>query len=54
MRVLLHGGPYCPPSREGTGENLHQLACAIIGKPLDAPLAGYLAILENLGWLNHS
>ena len=41
------------PPREGTGENLHQFATAIIVKPLDAPLAGYLAILENLGWRSH-
>src|SRR5260221_14782582 len=52
MPVLLHGVPQRLPVRVGTVEDL-QFAAAIIVKPLDAPLAGRLAILENHGWLSH-
>jgi hypothetical protein len=50
MPVLLHGVPQRLPPRILPGENL-QLVSADIVKPLDAPLAGCFAILENLGWL---
>src|SRR6266550_919597 len=50
MPVLLHGVAQCLSPCGRAGENL-QFAAAVIVKPLDAPLAGRLAILENLGRL---
>ncbi len=52
MPVLLHGVSQRLPVRVGTVEDL-QFASAIIVKPLDTPLAGCVAILENHGWLSH-
>jgi hypothetical protein len=50
MPVLLHGVPQRLPPSIGSGENL-QFASAVIIEPLDPPLAGRIAILENVGRL---
>src|SRR6266480_4197219 len=55
MAVLAHGVSECLSPRIVPSENL-QFAAAIIVEPLDPPLAGRRAILENLagsvpGWL---
>ena len=52
MRVILHRVAQRLPPRAVPVEHL-QFAAAIIIKPLDAPLAGRLAILENLGWFKY-
>jgi hypothetical protein len=47
MPVLLHGVSQRLSARVGAGEDL-QFAAAVVVKPLDAPLAGRYAILDNL------
>jgi hypothetical protein len=49
MPVLLHGIPERLPPRIGAGEDL-QHRTAVIVEPLDAPLAGGLAIFKDFGW----
>jgi hypothetical protein len=53
MSVVLHRVSQRIPPGGGADKNFH-FAAAIVVKPLDAPLAGFYAILENLGWLCHA
>src|SRR4051794_28651713 len=52
MAVALDRVPQGSRPRIGAGEDLH-LAATVIVEPLDAPLAGQLAVLENFGRLWH-
>jgi len=50
MPVILDRVSQRLPPRGRAGEDFH-LAAAVIIDPFDPPLAGYFAILKNLGWL---
>jgi hypothetical protein len=50
MAVALDPVAQGSRSRIGAGEDFH-VATTVIVEPLDAPLTGQLAVLENLGWL---
>jgi hypothetical protein len=50
MPVFLDRVPQRLPPGGWAGEDLH-LAPTVIIEPFDPPLAGYLAILKNFGWL---
>src|SRR6202030_1171038 len=52
MPVRLHRVSQCLFPRGRAGEYL-QLAAAVIVEPLDAPLAGDLAIFKDFGWFGH-
>src|ERR1700730_17982786 len=52
MPVLLHDVSQCLLPCGRAGEYL-QLAATIIADPLDAPLAGGLAIFKDFGWFRH-